>query len=221
MKYSHRFRSFLNETIYSIHLSISTSRCARAASGAGYVFGQSPITGLREESLALQSQVEQLTDANNDILERLEGISGGLSETQNAFDSLLSTYNHLSEILLSTQSELQDIVTSFDDLQSQIVESQANNTYLLGLYSSVWERYADLIVAYNNLTSEEPLGEMIVKEVEGVVNGNWENGNEDWLTQGVSNLVGGMKFLHKNEYGTFTTQSVTLTDRESAVSMVT
>ncbi len=160
------------------------------ASGVGYVFGQSPITGLHEENLGLQSQIDQLTDANNNILDGLEGISADLSATQDAFETLLSTYNHLSEVLTLTQTELHDLVISFDGLQSQLVEAQANNSYLLGLYSRVWENYIDLIIEYNSLTSDEPIGEMIITEILGIVNGKWEDGNEGWLTQGVSNLIG-------------------------------
>lgn len=187
------------------------------AGGAGYVYGQSPIAGLREENVELYSQIDQLTDSNEEILERLEDISDDLSETQDAFETLLSIYNHLSEVLSATQSELQDVVASFDGLQSQLVEVQANNTYLLGLYSSVWEKYADLILAYNELTTGEPIGEMVVTERSGIVNGDWEDGNEGWLTQGVSNLVGGVKFLHKNDHGTFTTQSVTLDNKNQGL----
>ena len=48
------------------------------------------------------------------------------------------------------------------------------------------------------MTQGEPVGKLVVSEIPGIVNGDWENENEGWLTQGVSNLVGGVKFLHKN-----------------------
>ena len=188
------------------------------ASGAGYVFGQYPIAGLRETNLTLQSQVDQLTKANNDLIDRLEEISENLSATQLAFQTLLNNYDELSEVLASTQSELQSLVSSFEEIENQFLETKVDNTYLLGLYSSVWEKYANLIMAYNNLTSEEPVGEMVVTEITGIVNGDWESGNEGWLTQGVSNLVGGVKYLHKNELGTFTTQSVTLSGKNQGIS---
>lgn len=87
----------------------------------------------------------------------------------------------------------------------------------MSLYSNVWKKYTDLILAYNNLTTGEPVGEIVVTEIPGIVNGDWENANEGWLTQGVSNLVGGLKYLNKHNRSTFTTQSVTLTNKNQGL----
>ena len=187
------------------------------ASGAGYLFGQSPVAGLQEEisqvsqeNIALQSQVEQLADANNELLDRLEEIAEDLSVTRSEFDNLLTEYIRREGDLLSIQSDFQNLLTGFE-------EAEAYECMLLEDYSLAWERYAELLIAYNNLTSGEPIGRMVATEVSGIINGDWEDGNEGWLTQGVSNLVGGVKYLHQNEHGTFTTQSVTLSNRNQGL----
>lgn len=192
--------------------------------GAFFVIGREPIAGLQleisqidTENLVLHSQIEQLIDSNNNFIERLENTTEELSETQSAFQTLYNNYNESLGALSSVQFDMQNILVSYEDLKTQLVGAQANNNYLIGLYSSVWKRYSDLIIAYNNLTSDDPVGQMIVTVISGIVNGDWENGNEGWSTQGVSNLVDGVKYLHKNDSGTFTGQSVYLTHKNQGL----
>ncbi|MBL7168102.1 hypothetical protein ISS40_05465 [Candidatus Bathyarchaeota archaeon] len=194
------------------------------ASGIGYVFGQIPITGLNEEinrvemdNIALQSQVTEVMDENDALITKLEVVLGNLSKVQLDYQVSYDSYKNEQEKLENTLLSLEEVLSSFHELKDDFIDIKENNSHLLGLYSSVWEKYADLIVAYNNLTSGEPVGEMVVTAISGIVNGDWENGNEGWLTQGVSNLVGGVKYLHKNDLGTFTTQSVTLTHKNQGL----
>ena len=186
------------------------------ASGAGYVFGQSPIAGLREEinqigteNLALQSQVEQLTDSNNDLLDRLEGITENLSMTQFAFHTLQASYEELSDLLTSTQSDLQNLLSSYE-------ESQANYSYLLGLYSRVWEKYADLIAAYNNLTSVEPVGEMTFTKISGVTNGEFNEGG-GWVKQGKGGQGPPYASLWQYPSSTYLIQSVAFSSKDQGI----
>ena len=131
--------------IISVSSDIGTAMRHRWVSDGWEVFGT-----YRTRS----QQVEQLTDRNNDLLERLEGIAEDLSETQVAYQTLLGSYNELSGILTSTQSDMQSILASFEELKIQFVEAKVNNSYLIGLYSSVWEKYADLILAVRTLAKE-------------------------------------------------------------------
>lgn len=185
--------------------------------GTFYALGRGPITGLQEEisqigseNLVLQSQVEQLTDANNELLDKLEDIREDLSVTRSAFQNLQNSFTQMVGELGSIQSDFQDLLTGF-------MEAEAYRCMMRDDYTLVWERYAELLIAYNNLTSGVPIGRMIATETSGIINGDWEDGNEGWFTQGVSNLVGGVKYLHQHEQVTFTTQSVTLSNRDQGL----
>ena len=184
--------------------------------GTFYSIGRGPIAGLQEEisligteNLAFQSQVEQLTDSNNVLLDRLEEITENLSATQFAFQTLQASFDELSGLLTSTQSDLQNLVSSYE-------ESQTNNSYLLGLYSSVWEKYADLITVYNNLTSVEPVGEMTFTRISGVVNGEFNEGG-GWVKQGKGGQGPPYASLWQYPSSTYLTQSVTFSSKDQGI----
>ncbi|MCK4828456.1 hypothetical protein KA005_72670, partial [bacterium] len=194
------------------------------ASGIGYVFGQTPIAGLNEEinrvemdNIALQSQVTELTDEIDELTTISEALINSLTMLKLDYQVVVNAYRNEQENLENTLLSLEEILNDFSELKNEFIDVKENNSFVLGLYSSVWEKYADLIVAYNNLTSGEPVGEMVVTAISGIVNGDWENGNEGWLTQGMSNLVGGVKYLHEYDHGSFTTQSVSLTHKNQGL----
>jgi len=194
------------------------------ASVFGYYYGRSPIAGLQEEidqisteNLAMQSQIGQLTDNNNDLLEQLEVIAEDLSELQEAYQTLLG-YNELLGILTSTQSDMLNILTSFEELEIQFVEAKVNNSDIIGLYSSLWDQYADLINAYNNVALEEPIGEMVTTEIIGVMNGGFDDGGEGWVKQG---LGGKTPYAHLHQYdqGSYVTQTIDINDSETNIGL--
>ena len=192
--------------------------------GTFYAIGRGPIAGLNEEinrvemdNIALQSQVTEVMNENDALITKLDCVLVNLSKVQLDYQVSYDSYKNEQENLEYTRLGLEEVLSSFYELKDEFIDIKENNSYLLSLYSSVWEKYADLIVAYNYLTSGEPVGEMVVTGISGIVNGDWENGNEGWLTQGVSNLVGGVKYLHKNDLSTFTTQSVTLTHKNQGL----
>jgi hypothetical protein len=190
----------------------------------GYYFGRSPIAGLREEidqisteNLAMQSQIEQLADDNSDLLEQLEMIAENLSETQETYQTLLG-YNELLAILTETQSDMQSILASFEELQIQFVEAKANNSDLISLYSSLWEQYSDLISAYNNVVSEDPVGDMVTTEINGVINGGFDDGGVGWVKQG---LGGKTPYAHLNqfEHESYVTQTIEINGSETSIGL--
>ena len=113
---------------------------------------------------------------------------------------------------------LENITVQNNELAIHIQEIEETNrlyTETLESYLTLLQTYHDLLLEYQGIS--KPLGEMIVIAIPGIVNGDWSNGNEGWLTQGVSNLVGGVKFLHENERGTYSTQTVYLDDNAQGI----
>ena len=134
------------------------------ASGAGYALGQFPIAGFKEEisqieteNIALQSQVEELNKDNNDIQELLEATLANLSETQSAYQNLFEKYLSVENNLTEIQYGFEQLLTSYEEVKNQLEGIDFNNSVLLSLYSSLWETYSDLLLAYNDLTSGPPL----------------------------------------------------------------
>ena len=192
--------------------------------GTFYAIGRGPVAGLQEEIhereidyLSLRDQVEEFTHDNSILTFLLEEIAENLTKTETAYQDLYEHYALMNENLGGISDSLEQLLGRYEELENEFSQAKVNNSYLIELYSAVWEKYADLIVDYNNLTLGEPVGVMVVTDIPGVINGDWEDGNEGWLTQGVSNLVGGVKYLHKNNLGTFTTQSVNLTQKNQGI----
>jgi hypothetical protein len=194
------------------------------ASVVGYYFGRSPIAGLRgeidqvsTENLAMQSEIGQLADNNTALLDQMEMIAEDLSETQEAYQTLLG-YHELLDILASTQSDIQSILASFEDLEIQFVEAKVNTSKLIGLYSSLLEQYNDLKDAYNNVASEEPIGEMVTTEISGVMNGGFDDGGEGWVKQG---LGGKTPYAHLDQYdqGSHVTQTIEINDSDTSIGL--
>jgi hypothetical protein len=175
------------------------------------------INRVEMANIALQSQVTEVMDENDALITKLEVVLGNLSKVQLDYQVSYDSYKNEQENLEYTRLGLEEVLSSFYELKEEFIDIKDNNSYLFGLYSTVWEKYADLIIAYNNMTSGEIVGEMIATPISGIVNGDWENGNEGWLTQGMSNLVGGVKYLHEYDHGTFSTQSVTLTHKNQGL----
>lgn len=57
-------------------------------------------------------------------------------------------------------------------------------------------------------------------DVPGIVNGDFSDGFEGWLTQGVSNLVSGIRYLHSSSYSTYMTQPITVSENQGIAFMV-
>ena len=53
--------------------------------------------------------------------------------------------------------------------------------------------------------------------IPGIINGDFSDGLNGWFTQGVSNLVGGVRYLHQNNLGTFMKQDITIGQNQGIV----
>jgi hypothetical protein len=163
--------------------------------GLGFYVGQSPISGLQAELSAVEQNNTQLEN----ILVELEQEN---QEFKNDLDEILNNFT-LQNV------EFSNLLGEFRDINELYNESLED-------YNDLWEKYYELLMEYQ-VDQVKPAGEMDITEIPGIVNGDWSEGNEGWLTQGVSNLVGGIKYLHENERGTFTTQTTYLENRTEGI----
>jgi hypothetical protein len=156
--------------------------------GLGFYIGQSPISGLQAELSAVEQNNTQL---ENYII----ALEQENQEFKDELEEILDNFTLQNAIFSNLLGELEET----NELYNESLED----------YNEVWEKYYDLLLEYQG-EPVKPVGGMDVTEIPGIINGDWSDGNEGWLTQGVSNLVGGVKYLHENEHGTFTTQTIYL-----------
>lgn len=115
---------------------------------------------------------------------------------------------------------LKGLQTDFNVLETQFEELQANYTDFKITYQNIWEKYDELIKDYNNLSFVAPVGDMIVTDIPGVVNGDFKNGNEGWVKQGKGWLGYGYASLNQYPYSTFLTQTVTFASKEQGLAFL-
>lgn len=96
------------------------------------------------------------------------------------------------------------------------METYGNNTQKHQHPLSLNRSCPELLQEYQG-TESKPEGEMKVTKISGIVNGDWSDGNNGWLTQGMSNLVGGVKYLHEFSSGTYSTQTVFLDSKDQGI----
>ena len=170
------------------------------------------------DNIVLQSQVTEVMDENDALITKLDVVLGNLSKVQLDYQISYDAYRNEQENLESTRLGLEHVLSSFYELKEEFTDIKGSNSHLLGLYSTVWEKYADLIIAYNNLTIAELVGEMVTTEISGVVNSGFDDGGEGWVMQGVGGKTP-YAHLHQSDSGSYATQTIQYNDTDTSIGL--
>jgi len=177
--------------------------------GSGYIYGQSPIAGYKEEIERLETENLGIRDSYDTLHSdhvKLTSEYSNLTAEKGTLAKILSLLERKYESLQNSHSSLQ---SSFDDLKTEYGEYQVS-------YKVMWDKFDALIHDYNNLTSVTPVGEMVVTEIPGIVNGDFEP-REGWLIHG---KTGGGPSLPMHQYSstTYATQTIQINDEDEGIS---
>jgi len=176
--------------------------------GAGYMVGNSPIPGYKEEidrletiNLDISEKKAQLLEEYTTLQDQLTEVKEDLSSTQSSVQDLRTEYGELTK-------DYQSLYDQYEDLKIEYVEYQVS-------YKLMWDKFDALIQDYNNLTSVTPVGEMIVTEIPGVVNGDFEP-REGWLIHGTTG--GGPSLpMHQFSRTTYATQTIQINGEDEGI----
>jgi hypothetical protein len=193
--------------------------------GIGYYIPQSSITSLTDEledAVVLLEEREITITESTSLITEYEAEVSSLEDEIIDLSTEISAQNSEIEDINSLKDELEDAylesIESFNNLSAQYLDLVQRYEDYQDYYASMWNNYNDLIQAYYNLTLVIPEGNRVVNEILGIVNGDFEAGNEGWLFQGKGGIGWGGARLHQYEtFSTYLTQTINITSSRHGV----
>lgn len=162
----------------------------------GFYLGRSPIPNLNaeinlveEHNIKLQDQLAAIEAENQELLTRLNEISQNFT--------------------IQTQ-KLENITSELEDIKSEYFTTASMQQILLN-------DYYNLLLEYQGIPTE-PQDDMVATEILGVVNGDFEDGNEGWVISGKGGL-GPYALLIEYEHGTYCSQNIFLDSKRQGIKL--
>lgn len=181
--------------------------------GGAYLLYNPQIKELATELDGLESQYESLSDEH-------ENLTGRFNTLYEQHETISKEYEELSEQYDILSDELETTIVNHNMLETQYEELETNYGVFQTSYQSMWEKYDELIKDYNNLSFVTPVGKMIITEIPGVINGDFEEDGEGWVKQGKGGIGWGAAYLHQYDYGTFLTQTVAFDSKDQGLAFL-
>lgn len=198
--------------------------------GIGYLVPQSQIAALQDEITnlaAMTSDYERnITQLDTNILSLEDNLENqtalitllhqDVSELEELYSEIHSDHEALlveSEILSSDYESLQN---EHDVLESDHTNLQSEYIDYLIDYQQMWTKYNELIQSYAILSGAIPVGQRIVTEIPGVINGDFSE-SEGWVKQGKGGQGPPYATLWQYPSTSYLIQTITFTSEDQGI----
>jgi hypothetical protein len=196
--------------------------------GVGYYI---PLSNIATLSSELEDANQLIEEQENTIVGNTNLFSQYESEIINYENQILNLENEVSnlssqiKILNSEIGELHTLektnlecIENFNNLSTFYLDLLQNYNDYQDYYESMWTNYNELLQAYYNLTLQVPEGNIIVTSLPGMVNGDFESGDEGWFLQGKGGIGWGGGHLHQYEtFSTYLTQTINISSSRHGI----